>query len=452
MPVHRVPCGRPVGRPGPLSGPGGAPSLDLSSAALTPSGLVPRRHSSSTRIDHAERLSSGALRVDAWPTRAGVLRYVMADGSVLRELRPPEEVFETQSLRSLNGVTITDMHPDDPVTPATWKSVAIGHVGDDARQDGTHVAASHVFSDESAIAAILAATERGERVELSCGYDCALEYMPGVYDGPDGPETYDAIQRGIRYNHVAKLPQGMARAGASAALRFDALDAWQTDAPIRGEMKEIVDGIEYTIGTPEHIAALRKVNATATAALVATKADADRLTGEAIVHVKALADARAALATATDPAKIAASVKARAQTIRDCNRIARGARRFDDDPTVEAMNPFELMKTALAAAGLTVPDGASPDVVAGMFIAALQSAPSAGGSDAPPESTPGTPPPGAPPPRTDTIARMRAAARPGETIGRTITDAEADYIGRTNAATAALRDAWKTPALDGKAR
>lgn len=171
-----------------------------------------------TRLDGVQRLPNGALRVDAVPTRAGVLVYRDTTGTERREYRPPSEVFAADSLATLRGATVTDLHPKELVTPANWATLSKGHVGDDVRADGPLVAASLVVQDAAAVAAV----ERRERVELSCGYTCELDATPGVT--PEG-ERYDAVQRSIRYNHVALGPEGWGRAGPDCALRLDGGDA-----------------------------------------------------------------------------------------------------------------------------------------------------------------------------------------------------------------------------------
>lgn len=57
----------------------------------------------------------------------------------------------------------------------------------------------------------------GKMQELSCGYYCELDHTKGV--SPEG-ESYDAIQRNIRQNHLAVVPKG--RAGPKARLKLDA--------------------------------------------------------------------------------------------------------------------------------------------------------------------------------------------------------------------------------------
>jgi hypothetical protein len=179
-----------------------------------------------TRYDVAELGSiettpQGFIRAPAYLTRAGVLDYRRADGTVVRELRPPTEVFAPASLATLSAAPLTDLHPHQMVSPANVRKLAIGHVSDDVRQDGQHVAANVTVQDADAIAAVQA----GERRELSCGYTCDLDETPGTHNG----QPYDAVQRNIRYNHVGIGPKNWGRAGSSVALRIDAADTH--DAP-----------------------------------------------------------------------------------------------------------------------------------------------------------------------------------------------------------------------------
>jgi hypothetical protein len=179
-----------------------------------------------TRYDVAELGSiettpQGFIRAPAYLTRAGVLDYRRADGSVVRELRPPSEVFAPASLATLSSAPLTDLHPSEMVSPANVRKLAIGHVSDDVRQDGQHVAANVTVQDAAAIAAV----EAGQRRELSCGYTCELDETPGTYNG----QPYDAVQRRIRYNHVGIGPKNWGRAGSSVALRIDADDSDQPE-------------------------------------------------------------------------------------------------------------------------------------------------------------------------------------------------------------------------------
>jgi hypothetical protein len=118
------------------------------------------------------------------------------------ELRPESEVFSAEALASFDGVTIRVGH--DSFAPT------VGYVRN-PRRDGDHVLADLEIFD----AAVRRRIGRGELNELSCGYDCELDHSPGTM--PDG-RAYYAIQRQIRGDHLALLPPGHARCGATCAI------------------------------------------------------------------------------------------------------------------------------------------------------------------------------------------------------------------------------------------
>ena len=166
-----------------------------------------------SRFKAARRTASGGLAIPGNLTRTGVFVYTRHDGSKVRELRLPEEVFNKDSLATLRGAPLTVGHPGR-VTPDNWKSVTVGHVGEDAKPEGRFIAGSVLVQDAQTIAGV----EGKTLGELSCGYDCDVEQKSGVFEG----EHYDAIQRNIRYNHLAIGPlNGFARGGPEVALRQD---------------------------------------------------------------------------------------------------------------------------------------------------------------------------------------------------------------------------------------
>lgn len=205
-------------------------------------------------VDRLERTPTGGVRVRANVGRAGVLVYQRADGSVRREYRPDDEAFAPTSLESISDAVVTVGHPPDSlVTPRTVRTYQVGHVRGAARRDGRMILAELAVLDADTIDAI----STGQLVELSSGYTCRIDATPGV--SPAG-EAYDVVQRDVAYNHVALLPAGAGRAGRDAKLRFDGaevrLSAHDDPKPERTDaMKEIINGREYTVGTPEWAAA-----------------------------------------------------------------------------------------------------------------------------------------------------------------------------------------------------
>lgn len=158
------------------------------------------------------RTPSGTLRVDGVITRAGVFEYRNPDGSIRRELRLPEDVFDAEALASFEGVPVTDDHPSAMVTPKTIRAHQRGVVQEGVRRDGDLMVASLLVTDPELVAKI----EAGKR-RLSCGYEIEEDCTPGVHPLFG---RYDVRQRRIRGNHVAVVDA--ARAGDVASLRMDA--------------------------------------------------------------------------------------------------------------------------------------------------------------------------------------------------------------------------------------
>ena len=146
--------------------------------------------------------------------RVGIQLYKNADGTVRREFRPPEEVFNSDSLNSFVGKPITDGHPAEMVNAKNAKSLLVGAIHTEGKQDGENVVAGITIHDADMIDKVM----NGGKRELSLGYKVDIEDTPGVWNG----QEYDAIQRNIRINHLAIVPRG--RAG-NARLNLDRLDA-----------------------------------------------------------------------------------------------------------------------------------------------------------------------------------------------------------------------------------
>lgn len=195
----------------------------------------------------AEKTDEGFIRDTPVIGRVGILKYQNPDGTPRYEYRPPEEAFKADSLATLKGKPITIGHKA-MVDSANAKYVTpVGSVLSEGRQDGDNIRADMIIYN-------LPTKAR----ELSCGYKCDLEMTPGTT--PDG-QHYDAIQRNIRYNHVAVVAR--ARAGSIARLNMDGDMVFEEET----EDKEMADnltkirldsGIEYDTA-PEVKVAYEKV-------------------------------------------------------------------------------------------------------------------------------------------------------------------------------------------------
>ena len=225
----------------------------------------------------ARKTADGRLRADAYLTRSGVFEYMNPDGSIRREYRPAEEVFRADSLASLSMVPVTDDHPPSMLSAENAREFAVGAVGEAVRKDGDLVAAPLVVYDAPTVSKM-----DGGKVQVSCGYECAIEETPGI---APGGERYDVIQRDITYNHVAIVDAG--RAGASVRVRMDASTMVTPDAPIPAEdslmeeiRKELTAALSDLAKATNRIDELTARADKAEADLAAAVARADKAEGE----------------------------------------------------------------------------------------------------------------------------------------------------------------------------
>lgn len=279
-------------------------------------------------LGKVERTPQGGIRVPATLSRTGVQAYTQPDGSVRREYRPAEEVFAASALDTLRGAPVTNLHPGNGrVDAADWRRKAVGHAGEDVRQEGIHVAATLYIQDADTIALI----EGGSRSEVSVGYDVGrLDMSPGV--SPEG-EPYDAIQRQITCNHVALVPRG--RAGRTVGLRLDADDN-QIPEESPSVQKIKIAGKEYTVGTPECDAAL---------AAMQTRLDAAEAQATAL-RVERVKDTALAVGVRTDAATEADVM------LEVLKKLAPGVK-------VEGQSPDFIMGAFLCAVSLKLEEDAS---------------------------------------------------------------------------------------------
>lgn len=181
--------------------------------------VAPERESLLLRFDALELLKmeetpQGYLAGFARAARIGVQAYTQADGTIVNEFRPPEEVFAADAQLSFRNLPVTNEHPTVPVSSANAKELSVGHVGEAIRVDGSWLILPITVMDADVIKQINAGKN-----QLSCGYDLEIDETPGTYAG----ESYDRIQRKIRGNHVAIVAD--ARAGNQARLNLDSADA-----------------------------------------------------------------------------------------------------------------------------------------------------------------------------------------------------------------------------------
>jgi len=202
----------------------------------------------------AELTKDGYLLDSPIVARVGIQTYMNADGSVRKELRLPEDVFDAESLSSFAGKPLTDDHPSEAVSSKNFKKYAIGVMTGPAYQDDDNVRVPLILHDAEAVDKAI----KGGKRELSVGYSVVLDETPGVYQG----EAYSARQTKIRVNHLSLVKRG--RAG-NARLTLDGASCQVSETPEKelsmsdnlGRIR-LDTGLEYQ-ASPEVIQAFEKM-------------------------------------------------------------------------------------------------------------------------------------------------------------------------------------------------
>lgn len=158
----------------------------------------------------------GYLLVDAYTARDGKLRY-SNDQETWIEYRPRSELVKAAA--SWQHQPVTDDHPSEMVSAATWATVARGVHADRPTIEGpladgnSYMRARLLVTD----AKLIGKMRRGDAVELSIGFSAeVVETAGGV--AADGTRC-DAVQTELQGNHTAVVRKG--RAGPNCRVVLD---------------------------------------------------------------------------------------------------------------------------------------------------------------------------------------------------------------------------------------
>ena len=219
-------------------------------------------------------------------TSTGIFEYLNPDGSIRRELRLPEDVFDPESLKSYKGRPIIITHDAGLVTTDNVKENAIGTILTEGYRSGDDVRAEIIIHDTVGM-------KKAGLKELSLGYNLDLEETPGEWNG----QHYDAIQRNIRINHLALV--GEARAGEQARLNIDGRDPnLLKGAKAMKKTKKTSRG--DGVLSPEELAKAIEEYKARRAARLADKADNEEVPAEETATEVATDNAEVAEATAEE--------------------------------------------------------------------------------------------------------------------------------------------------------
>ena len=109
-------------------------------------------------------------------TSTGIFEYTNPDGTIRRELRLPEEVFDPASLASYKGKPVILTHEASVVDKKNVDKEHIGTILSNGYQDGDNVRAEIVIHETDLM-------KRSGLRELSLGYSLDLDETPGVWNG-----------------------------------------------------------------------------------------------------------------------------------------------------------------------------------------------------------------------------------------------------------------------------
>ncbi len=220
----------------------------------------------SVKINPVRRTRDGYLVASCRIARTGVQEYRAGEfglkdrkpTDIIRVYRPEEEVFHRDAANSFGHIPLTYNHPTEMVDSKNYRKYAVGKVDGEVMRDGDFMRVNLLLMDEDTIKLV----ESGAAKELSAGYGAELDFVDGVT--PSG-EQYDAIQRGIRANHLAIVP--VARGGSHLRIG-DGRDESTGDSHMNDKTTTLVlDGIPVTMDVRDaaiaqaHIRKLEGVNA-----------------------------------------------------------------------------------------------------------------------------------------------------------------------------------------------
>lgn len=160
---------------------------------------------------------NGYLWVTARVTRLGVMPYSNEDKmGIHQELKCEKELFDKVTIDSFYGIPITVEHPyEGEVTPENIKCLSVGTTMSVPIIDEGHYLKSRLLIiDQDVIKDVMKRQQKGNSYEVSCGYSAELDWNGGKWNGIN----YDAVQRKIRFNHLALVSEG--RAGPQVKLQI----------------------------------------------------------------------------------------------------------------------------------------------------------------------------------------------------------------------------------------
>lgn len=287
-------------------------------------------------LDDKPRITAdGYLVASVRAARTGIQLYTgrevdpenahgMRDKAQVRVYRSEDQVFSNDTVASFTSLPVTIEHPKERITADTWKKYAVGNSGEEVMRDGQAMRIPLIVKDASAIQKINAGKK-----QISCGYDCDIDWTAGVtHDGL----SYDVSQTNIRGNHVAVVDA--ARAGPE--FRIEDAKKMGKKLTVDGHEIELEDAAYILVdGLNKRLATLTTDLATANTKIGTLTAEGSTKDGQIVALTKQVSDA------AMTPAKLDQLVKDRAV-------VANAARKVFPAVVVDGKTDADIRKQVVA--------------------------------------------------------------------------------------------------------
>lgn len=160
---------------------------------------------------------------------------------IINVYTPADELFKPETIKSFNGVDVTDYHPPkNEINASNWKDYHIGYC-ENVRQEGDYLVGDLLIKDKISIDLI----QSNERLEMSLGYGALFVVEQGT--APDGT-PYQAKFINFNGDHMALVKYG--RCGGDCRIG----DQKQTPPKGNKTMEVSVNGIRFDIGDNKPLA------------------------------------------------------------------------------------------------------------------------------------------------------------------------------------------------------
>ena len=150
-------------------------------------------------------IAGGGIRVKGTMCSSGWLEYRLPDGSVQLQWVPFETLTDSEHLDALKGMVLTLLHPNESVSPESYKTHTVGSVlSITPNKVSQQLDCELAINDIEAIEAVV----KGRITDLSCGYQVNKELIKD--------NKWKQVKR--IPNHLSLVPAGR---DAKAQLHLD---------------------------------------------------------------------------------------------------------------------------------------------------------------------------------------------------------------------------------------